>query len=86
MNNSVVNVLNTKVAMVAAVAVTVAIAFYFLEKRDREVAKKAAAAFDPTSSDNIFASGVDSVGEILTGDDNFSLGGWVYDKIHGVGA
>lgn len=36
-------------------------------------------AVNPTNNDNIFYSGVNSVGGALSDDDNFSLGSWVYD-------
>ena len=41
---------------------------------------------DPTNSNNIFASGVNAIGDILDNgqtDDSFSLGGWIYDITHG---
>jgi len=42
-------------------------------------AKQAAMAISPTNPDNIFAAGVDGVGASLTGNENFKLGGWLYD-------
>jgi hypothetical protein len=37
-------------------------------------------AITPTNRNNIFASGVNAVGESLTGDGNWSLGSAWYDK------
>lgn len=40
-------------------------------------------AVDPTNQDNIFNRGANEVGSVLTGDDNFNLGSWLYDQLHG---
>lgn len=71
--------LDTKAGMVVAVAAVGAIGLYFAEKRVRQ----AAAAVSPTNPDNVFASGVDSVGASITGNENFKLGGWIYETLHG---
>ena len=39
-------------------------------------------AVNPTNNENIFYTGVNGVGTALTGDKNFSLGGWIYDATH----
>jgi len=70
---------NTKVGMVAAVAVVGAVAVYVAEKKAREAASQIGQAINPVNSNNIFASGVDSVGAKLSGNKNFKLGGWIYD-------
>lgn len=36
----------------------------------------------PSSSNNIINQGVEKIGAALTGDPNFTLGGWIYDKTH----
>lgn len=36
----------------------------------------------PSSSDNVINQGVESIGRELTGDPNFTLGGWIYDVTH----
>lgn len=41
-----------------------------------------AGALDITSDKNLAYSGVTKVGKVLTGDEHFSLGGWIYDKTH----
>lgn len=39
-------------------------------------------AINPVNQDNIFYGGVNAVGGKLTGDSDFTLGGWIYDKTH----
>lgn len=39
-------------------------------------------AIKPSSHDNIINQGVNRIGEELTGDPNFTLGGWIYDITH----
>lgn len=53
-----------------------------------QAAKKAAAvgnAINPVNDENVFYSGVNSVGGSLTGDKYFTLGGWIYEKLNGEG-
>ena len=57
----------------------VALIAYILIKKDVE---KVAEAIDPTSQDNIFYTGVNKVGAILTQNDGFDLGTWTYDLIN----
>ena len=50
----------------------------------REV-KEAANAVNPLNNDNIFARGVDAIGDIVTdgeNDNDFKLGAWIYDVTH----
>ena len=54
-------------------------ASWYLKNKAAETVKEVGAAIDPTSSENIFYSGVNSVGSTLTGDEDFSLGGWIYE-------
>jgi hypothetical protein len=39
-------------------------------------------ALNPASANNLAYQGANSIGEALTGDKDFSLGGWLYDKTH----
>jgi len=39
-------------------------------------------AINPVNQENIFYSGVNAVGTKLTGDNAFTLGGWIYDITH----
>ena len=48
-----------------------------------EAAKDAAWAVTPWNNDNVFSEGVDSIGRNLTGDANWTLGGWIHDVLHG---
>lgn len=73
---------NTKAGMVAAVAVVGVVVVYLAEKKAREAAADIGQAINPVNNDNIFASGVDSVGSKLTGNENFKLGSWIYDQFH----
>lgn len=68
--------------MVVAAGATVLVLAYFAEKKIRAVSTEVIDAIDPTDPDNIFASGVDNVGASLTGNENFKLGGWIYDVLH----
>jgi hypothetical protein len=61
----------------------VALAAYYSASKAKQLAEKAGAAIDPTSTENVFYQGVNKVGATLTGKDNFNLGFWIYDKLHG---
>ena len=39
-------------------------------------------AVNPTNPENVFYEGTNAVGEALTGDGDFSLGVWLYDKFN----
>lgn len=39
-------------------------------------------AVNPVSRENVFHKGVEAVGVAVSGDPNFSLGGWLYDLTH----
>lgn len=47
------------------------------------VAEKVGAAVNPANPDNIVNQGVTSVGKAVTGNDNWTLGGWLYEAING---
>lgn len=58
---------------------------YSIAMKVKAAASSVAGSVDPTSSDNIFASGVNAIGDIFddgVADDSFSLGGWLYDITH----
>lgn len=52
-------------------------------KKAGEVAKAVVNKVNPASAENFAYTGVNAVGVKLTGDKHFTLGGWIYDKIHG---
>jgi hypothetical protein len=74
---------NTTAGQVTIIAVVGIGVLYLAERKARKVASDVSQAINPANNDNIFAAGVDSIGAKLTGNDNFKLGVWIYDKIHG---
>lgn len=56
------------------------LALWYLKNR----AGDAVQAVNPVNPDNVFYGGTNAVGEALTGDEDFNLGSWLYDQIHGV--
>ena len=65
-----------QVVIVAGVGV---VAFAALKK----IAGQALNQINPVNTDNAVYTGVNSLGESLTGDQDFDLGIWLYDVIHG---
>jgi len=58
---------------------------YSIAIKAKAAASSLAESVDPTSSNNIFYSGVNAIGDLLDdgqSDDSFSLGGWLYDITH----
>lgn len=58
---------------------------YSIAVKAKAAAGAVSNAVDPTNSENIFANGVNAVGDLLDdgqSDDSFSLGGWLYDITH----
>lgn len=39
-------------------------------------------AIKPSDPNNVFYQGTNKIGAAVTGDDNFTLGGWIYDITH----
>lgn len=70
---------DTRAGMITAIAVVGAVALYVAEKKAREAIGAAGNAVNPLNNDNVFASGVDSIGAKLSGNKNFKLGGLIYD-------
>lgn len=71
--------LNSRAGQVVTIAVVGVIGLYYVKKG----AQKAAQAINPVSQDNLAYTGVNSIGEALTGNKRFDLGVWIYDKING---
>ncbi|MBL0709825.1 MAG: hypothetical protein JJV99_02240 [Colwellia sp.] len=69
------NILDTKAGAAIGIGLTAILAIYLFKKTISDGATAAAQSINPVNKDNIFASGVNAVGEVLTGDDNFKLGG-----------
>lgn len=75
------SVLNSRVGgYVALGAMGVGLAYFVVKKIP--TAKDAINAVSPFNNDNVFSNGVDLLGKGLTGKDNWSLGGSIYDWSH----
>lgn len=48
----------------------------------REVVAAAVDKINPASTNNVVYQGVNGIGSAVTGDENFSLGGWAFDWTH----
>lgn len=83
---SAAKLLNTDAAKWAAVAAVAAVALYFIGRKVAGAIPGAASAvgqaINPVNPDNIFAGSVNAVGGALSGQDDWSLGSWVYDVTH----
>lgn len=66
--------------IVAGVAVA---GLWYLKRQGVQTVQAAANAVNPLNNENVFYGGVNSVGAELTGDEHFTLGGWLYDLTHG---
>lgn len=67
----------------AVVIAAVGVGLYLFFKR--EVSDAAAAvgnAINPASDENLAYRGVNAVGGALSGDEHWTLGGWLYDILH----
>jgi hypothetical protein len=70
-------------AVLIGVGAVAIIALYYLGKREVTAAVGTVAdAINPVNDNNIFSSGVDAVGAKLSGDENWTLGGWIFDVTH----
>lgn len=65
-----------QITIIAAVGVFV---LYYGERKARKVVN----AINPVNDENIFYQGTNAVGAKITGRDNFDLGHFIYDLIHG---
>lgn len=83
MNKSkIIKAMNTKVGAVAAVGVLGAIGIWYTQKQAAKAASTVVDAVNPASQTNIVNRGVNSIVQTLTGDENQTLGGWIYDITH----
>jgi hypothetical protein len=80
------NILNTKAGGYAAMVLVGGVLIYFVAKKFSgavgDAARAVGEAVNPTSDKNLAYRGVNAVGEALTGDTDFNLGGWIYDLTH----
>lgn len=79
-------VLNSKVGVVGAVTVAALITAYLVKEQAQKAVSDTVEAVSPLNNDNIFASGVDNVGRKLSGNNNWSLGSWLYGVFNGTPA
>lgn len=79
--------LNSKAVTYGVLAVVAIAAVYFLGKKLLSAGAQAAGAVgnavNPVNPNNIFYSGVNAVGASTSGDSSWTLGGWIYDLVHG---
>tara|TARA_Y100000994_G_C15703663_1_gene446408 strand:+ start:6862 stop:7104 length:243 start_codon:yes stop_codon:yes gene_type:complete len=69
----------TPAGQAVALAVVVGGALYYGERKARQVAT----AVNPNSDKNIVYGGVNAIGRTVSGDEDFNLGYWIYDLVHG---
>jgi hypothetical protein len=77
---------NSKAGMVVSVGAVFAVLSYVAAKKAKETVKDVGYAISPLNTDNVFAGGVDAIGASISGDKNFKLGNWIYEKLHGTAA
>ena len=59
-----------------------ALAFLYLKNQAGEAVAAVGNAVNPVNPENVFNQGVLSVGQALTGDKSWTLGGWIYEITH----
>ncbi len=55
---------------------------YWATKKAAEGVHDVAQAVNPLNNNNIFYRGTNEIGSVITGDNNFNLGVWIYDALH----
>jgi len=79
-------ILDSKSGMVVAGIAALAVVGYFAAKKTAAVAQAAASdvgnAVNPVNQDNVFHAGTNAVGEAVTGEKGWTLGGQIYDWLH----
>lgn len=73
---------STKAVLIAAGLGVTAYVLYRSAGQVGQAAGKVGTAINPLNPDNVFAGAVNKVGATLSGDDSFSLGGWLFDLTH----
>lgn len=72
--------MNEKTIAVGAVAVIVL--YLFFKKEAAQAIAAVGQAVNPTSDKNLAYSGVNAVGSAVSGQSDWTLGGWLYDATH----
>lgn len=75
--------LNKDSQTVLVIAGVVVVLAYLAQRQTVKAVQAVRESVDPTSPENLAYQGVNKVGGALTGRDDFSLGVWIYEKIHG---
>ncbi len=74
---------NRQLLMIGAgVALVGLVAAVLIGKKAAAVAGEVGQAVNPLNHDNVFAAGVNAAGAAVSGDADFTLGGWLYDVTH----
>jgi hypothetical protein len=73
--------IETKVIMAGAAVALIAV--FYGSKKLVDMAGDALPYFNPADSKNIINQGVNGLGQIVTGDESWTLGGSIYDATHG---
>jgi hypothetical protein len=76
-------ILDTKAGMVLALGVVGVASLYLFKKSIADGAAAAAQSINPVNDENIFNQGVLAVGQKITGNENWTLGGAIYDLFNG---
>lgn len=76
------NIDASAVLVLAALAAVGVVAYKFWPENVKDKLAAAKDALDPTSTNNLAYKAANAVGELATGDTDFSLGGWIYGKTH----
>jgi hypothetical protein len=74
--------MNLNPTTVAAITAAGIVVYMLLKEEAAAVVGAVGDAIDPTNPNNIFHSGVNAVGENISGQKGWSLGGWIYDITH----
>jgi len=74
--------LDTKAGAAIGLGLTAILAIYLFKKNIADGAAAAAQSINPVNDENIFNQGVLAVGQKITGNQNWTLGGWIYDETH----
>jgi hypothetical protein len=78
--------INSKAGVVVSVGAVFAVLSYVAAKKAKETINDVGYAINPVNNNNVFAGGVDAIGASVSGDKNFKLGNWIYEKLHGTAA
>lgn len=74
--------MNITPATVAAGAVAAVLFYLLLKNEAKEAAVAVGDAINPVNPNNIFYGGVSAVGEVISGEKGWTLGGWIYEVTH----